>query len=108
MEASEDEGQPGHLLRKRLKCSDEAEEGIEPEVASRVADRLLYSSAALLTAIVVLDALEPDFPIICANTVLALTTEFRVDEIIIYYLDPIALDFLLLEKREEIEFYQGN
>ncbi|GER37189.1 flavin-binding [Striga asiatica] len=85
MEASEDEEQPGHLLRKRLKCSDEAydmDQDIEPDVASRAADRLFYSPTALLTAIVVSDALEPDFPIIYVNTVFELATGFRADEVL--------------------------
>ncbi|GER42016.1 flavin-binding kelch repeat F-box 1, partial [Striga asiatica] len=64
---SEDEEQPGHLLRKRLKCSDEAEDTV-------------YSRAALLTTIVELDALEPDFSIIYIKTVFEFAIGFRVDE----------------------------
>ncbi|GER24494.1 flavin-binding [Striga asiatica] len=69
IEASEDEEQPGHLLRKRLKCSDEAEDTV-------------YSRAALLTTIVELDALEPDFSIIYIKIVFEFAIGFRVDETI--------------------------
>ncbi|KAK6146722.1 hypothetical protein DH2020_020591 [Rehmannia glutinosa] len=85
MEESEEEEQPENMFRKRLKCSDEAEDmeqDIDAEVAPYAADRLFYSPAALPTAIVVSDAMEPDFPVIYVNTIFEFSTGFRADEVL--------------------------
>nr|AML79351.1 putative LOV domain-containing protein [Buddleja lindleyana] len=95
-ESDEDEE---HLYRKRLKCSggaDYMEQDGEAELASRAADLLFYSPAAVPTAIVVSDAMEPDFPVIYVNTVFELSTGFRADEILgrncrfLQFRDPCA------------------
>ncbi|KAI3453182.1 hypothetical protein Pfo_009845 [Paulownia fortunei] len=84
MEESEEEEQPEYLFRKRLKCGDRAddmEQDSDAEVASHAADRLLYSPA-VPTAIVVSDAMEPDFPVIYVNTIFEFSTGFRADEVL--------------------------
>nr|AML79394.1 putative LOV domain-containing protein [Verbascum sp. BC-2016] len=77
---------------KRLKLTDDDMEQDDGEVA----DLLFYSPAAVPTAIVVSDAMEPDFPIIYVNTVFELSTGFRADEVLgrncrfLQFRDPCA------------------
>lgn len=85
MGLAESEEEEEELYRKRLKCGDavdDMDQDIDMEVASRAADRLFYSPAALPTAIVVSDAMETDFPIIYVNTIFEFSTGFRADEVL--------------------------
>nr|AML77791.1 putative LOV domain-containing protein [Teucrium chamaedrys] len=84
-ESEEEEERARHMLRKRFKCGDVAddmEQDSEPELASHAAERLFYSPAAMPTSIVVSDAMEPDFPVIYVNTVFEFSTGFRADEVL--------------------------
>nr|AML77103.1 putative LOV domain-containing protein [Epifagus virginiana] len=86
-ESEEEEEQPENLPRKRLKCDDvddakDMEQDIESDVASHVANRLFYSPAAVPTAIVVSDAMEPDYPVIYVNTIFEFSTGFHAGEVL--------------------------
>nr|AML76803.1 putative LOV domain-containing protein [Vitex agnus-castus] len=82
----EEEQRTEQMFRKRLKCgdggADDMDQDDDMEIASRAADRLFYSPAAVPTGIVVSDAMEPDFPIIYVNTVFEFSTGFRADEVL--------------------------
>nr|AML77014.1 putative LOV domain-containing protein [Conopholis americana] len=84
-EREEEEEQQENLPRKLLKCGDDAkhmEQDIEPDVALHAADRLFYSPEAVPTAIVVSDAIDPDYPVIYVNTIFEFSTGFHADEVL--------------------------